>query len=133
MSPQRSVPRRRNGRDGGWQNEMRESVERAFKVYGRPIAMVTSFKYLGRVLTAEYDYCPLVVGTLLKARKIWARMAIMLGREGISPRVSGMFFKAAVQEVLLFGSEMWVMTPPHGEGPSKFQEQGHQTDYREAS
>ena len=35
--------------------------------------------------------------------------------EGASPRVSGMFFKAVVQAVLLFGSEKWVMTPHMGQ------------------
>ena len=34
----------------------------------------------------------------------------MLGREGAKPRVSGMFFKAVVQVVLLLGSDVWVTT-----------------------
>ena len=28
-----------------------------------------------------------------------------------------LLFKAVVQVVLLFGSETWVVTPPHGQGP----------------
>ena len=34
-----------------------------------------------------------------------------LGLEGANPSLSGMFFKAVVQEVLLFGSETWVLNP----------------------
>ena len=34
-----------------------------------------------------------------------------IGKIGKNPRVLGMFFKAVVQAVILFGSEMWVMTP----------------------
>ena len=58
------------------------------------------------------DYCPEVVGTLRKAQKSCERMASILGWEGTFPRVLGVLFKAVVQEILLFGSEMWVM-PPH--------------------
>ena len=34
----------------------------------------------------------------------------ILIREGVNPKVSGHFFKAVVQEVLLFGEETWVLT-----------------------
>ena len=32
-------------------------------------------------------------------------------REDATPRISGNFFKAVVQQVLLFGAETWVVTP----------------------
>ena len=35
----------------------------------------------------------------------------MLRAENASPRVCGMFYKATVQAVLLFGSETWNLTP----------------------
>ena len=41
-------------------------------------------------------------------------MAKILRREGVSPQVSGMFFKAVVQVVILFGSETWVLIPHMG-------------------
>ena len=37
------------------------------------------------------------------------------------PRVLGIFFKAVVQAVLLFGSEMWAMTPCMGRALGSFQ------------
>ena len=38
-------------------------------------------------------------------------MTRLLGQEGAEPRVSGMFFKALVQTVLLFGSDVWALIP----------------------
>ena len=57
------------------------------------------------------DNCPAVMVKLKKARKSWAQLTRILGQEGSNLRVSGMLFKVVVQVVLLFGSEMWVMTP----------------------
>ena len=37
------------------EEELRESLERAFQAYGEPLENVTSFKYLGRVLTLGND------------------------------------------------------------------------------
>ena len=36
---------------------------------------------------------------------------MILSREGVAPRVSGFFFKAVVQSVMLFGAETWVVSP----------------------
>ena len=55
-----------------------------------------------------------VVGNPRKARKSWERLSRILGQEGGNPWVSGMLFKAVVQEVLIFGSETWVTTPHMG-------------------
>ena len=46
-------------------------MERAFKAYDRPLVKVTSFKYLGRILTASDDDWAAVVGNILKVRKSW--------------------------------------------------------------
>ena len=74
--------------------------------------MVTSLKYLVRVLMSLDDDWLEVVGNLQKSRKSWARLPIILGMEGDSPMMSGIFFKAVVQAVLLFGAETWLMPPP---------------------
>ena len=73
--------------------------------------MVTSFKYLGRVISAADDDCTVVVRNLAQAQVLWQRLMKILSREGAAPRVSGFFFKAMVQLVLLFGAETWVVTP----------------------
>ena len=46
--------------------EMRESAERHFQVFGRLLETVTSFKYLGRVLTSVGNNWPSVVENLKK-------------------------------------------------------------------
>ena len=53
------------------ETELRESTERAFEAYGNPIEAVSSFKYLGRIMTAGDDDCPAVAGNLVNARKSW--------------------------------------------------------------
>ena len=75
---------------------MRESAERAFQAYVRPLGIFTNFKYLGRVLTAGYNAWTEVVGNLKKAQNRWARLTRILGPEGANLRVSGMFSKAVV-------------------------------------
>ena len=62
-------------------------------------------------MTAGDDDWTAVAGTLAKARKSWGRLQGILRREGATPRISGSFFKAVVQQVLLFGAETWVVNP----------------------
>ena len=62
-------------------------------------------------MTEGDDDWPAVAGNLAKARKSWGRLQGILRREGATKRVLGNFFKAVVQQVLLFGAETWVVTP----------------------
>ena len=73
--------------------------------------MVTSFRYLGRVILESDDEWPAVVKNLSRARDVWRRMTRILSRDGLALRVSGFFFKDVVQAVLLFGSDTWLVTP----------------------
>ena len=90
---------------------MQKILGRSFRAYGKPLDTVTSFKYLGRVITAGDDNWPVVTSNLIKAQKSWTRMTRILGWEGEDPRISSLFFKVVVQAVLLFGLETWVMNP----------------------
>ena len=56
-----------------------------------------------------------------KARSIWERFSRILGQEGSYPRTYGTFYKAVVQEILLFGLETWVMKPRIGRTLGGFQ------------
>jgi len=69
---------------------------------------VSSFKCLGRIISADDSDVPAVVSNIQKARGRWAMVTRILTREGASPKVSAMFYKAVVQSVLLFGCETWV-------------------------
>ena len=73
------------------------------------------------VMTAGDDYWPAMVGNPQKAKKSWGRLSQILRREGADPKVSGHFFKAVTQAVLLFGAEMWVLTSRMEQALSSFQ------------
>ena len=91
--------------------ELRESLERTFKAYGRPLEMVPAFRYLRRLLTAvDADWLE-AVGKLGKSQNSLGRLSWILSREGADPKVSVNFYKAVAQAVLLFGAETWVLTP----------------------
>ena len=62
-------------------------------------------------MTAGDDDWLAVARNLVRARKSWGRLARILSREGADKKVSGTFFKAVVQQVLMFGAERWVLTP----------------------
>ena len=83
----------------------------AFEAYGKQLDAVPSFKYLGRIMTAGDHDWPVVAGNLVKAQMSWGRLTRILIREGAEKRTSETFFKAVVQQVLLLGTEAWVMTP----------------------
>ena len=73
--------------------------------------MGTSFKYLGRVISApDYDWLE-VIRNLEKARAVWRRIVRILIRDGVMPWVSRLLSKVVVQSVLLFGAETWVNPP----------------------
>ena len=73
------------------EEELRESMERAFEAYGDPLENLAMFKYMERVMKAiDYDWSA-VVGNLQKTRKIWGRLSRILSREGGDPKVLGHF------------------------------------------
>ena len=94
--------------------EVQSSPEQTFQEYGHPLTSVSLFNYLGCVLMGLDDDSPTVVGNLWKSQNKWAWLQRILGREGENMRVSGKLFIAAVQVVLLFGYEAWVITTHMG-------------------
>ena len=67
-------------------------TSREFRTYGRPLEMVLSLKYLGRVLlAADYDWT-VVFQTPARARMFWRRISRILIRKEARPRVSGFLF-----------------------------------------
>ena len=91
------------------ESETRESSKRGFEAYGEPLENVTTFRYLGRVLTEGDDDWLAVVGNLGGAQNIWGRLSRILSQEGADPKLSGIFYKVVAQAVLLFRAEMWVL------------------------
>jgi hypothetical protein len=72
---------------------------------------VFTFTYLGRVMAANNSSWPALYKNLCKAQGKWALISHPLLKIGVSPRYVGYFYKATVQSVLLYGSEMWTVTP----------------------
>ncbi len=69
------------------------------------------FKYLGRLLAYNDNDAQTVRGNLKKAHGIWLRLSRTIRAENASPRMCGIFYKATVQSILLFGSETWNLSP----------------------
>ena len=70
---------------------------------------VTTVRYLGRHLYQIDDDWPDVRWNIMRARLVWGRLGKLLRREGADPRVTEMFYRAVVQEILLHGSKTWVL------------------------
>jgi len=71
---------------------------------------VEVFKYLGRLLVQDDDDIQAIHAQLRKARGTWAHVGQVLRAENVPPRIAVEFYKAVVQAVLLYGSEMWVLS-----------------------
>ena len=69
------------------------------------------FKYLGRLIACDDADNQAMRSNLRKARGCWARISRVLRAENASPQTCGMFYKATVQAVLLYGSETWNLSP----------------------
>jgi hypothetical protein len=85
----------------------RIALARMFTAYGEDLERLEVFKYLGQLLTYNNNDSQAMRSNLKKVRKSWAWVSSVLRVENASPKVSGVFYKAAVQAVLLFGSETW--------------------------
>ena len=93
---------------------MREGGNIVVTSYRIPLALFTSFRYLGRVLSVVNDNCPGVIHNLRKAQQKWEWLSRVLIREGVDARTLGRIYVTVVQAVMLYAFETWVMTPHSG-------------------
>jgi hypothetical protein len=89
----------------------RVALARTFTAYREDLERVEVFKYLGRLLAYDDNDSQAMRANLKKAHKSWARVSRVLRAENALPKVCGVFYKAVVQAVLLFGSETWKLSP----------------------
>ena len=82
--------------------EIKAGMERALQASVWTLNLVTSFKYLGQVLTASDNDWTGVVDNLRKAQFNWDRMSRILVRGGGGARAYVNFYKSVVRSVLLF-------------------------------
>ena len=88
-----------------------KALQRTFIAYGESLHRVEVFKYLGHLVSYDDVNTQAIRGNLKKCRKTWARISKVLRAEYASPRVCGMFYRATVQSILLYGSETWTVAP----------------------
>ena len=87
------------------------ALRQQFRVHGDVLERVEVFWYLGRLLLQDDGNIQAVRSQLCKAHGTWARIGQVLRRENAPPQVSAKFYKAIVQSILLYGSEMSVLSP----------------------
>jgi hypothetical protein len=86
------------------------AFRRIFTIQNQPIETLTSFRYLGHIITSMDDDWEAARLNLFNARNQWMTISRVLTRSSASPRISALFYKATIQTVLLYGSETWVIT-----------------------
>jgi hypothetical protein len=86
-----------------------QASQRTFSIQNQPIETVTSFRYIGRIITSSNSDWEAAKFNLHKARTRWMNISRILTRTSASPRISSLFYKATIQTVLLYGSETWVI------------------------
>jgi hypothetical protein len=87
------------------------ALRQMFTAYGKELERVEVFKYLGRLLAYDNNDTQAVKNNLKKVRIVWARLSHTIRAENASPHVCGVFYKATVQSILLFGSGTWNLSP----------------------
>ncbi len=87
------------------------SLQHTFTAYGEGLERVEIFKHLRRLLAFDDNDAQAVRWNLKKVRGIWARLSCTIRAENASLRACGIFYKATVQSILLFGSKTWNLSP----------------------
>ena len=77
---------------------------------------VPTFRYLGQPLDQTDDDWPAAQQNIMRARSVWGRMGTLLQQEGAATKVLESFYRAVVQEIILYGSETWVLLASMAKG-----------------
>ena len=81
-----------------------------FCIGSKPIACVSTFKYLDCVLSENDNDLPVFLQIIQKAWQQWGQIALLLSCDGASICTMGYFYKAVVQAILLYGLETLVLS-----------------------
>ncbi len=87
--------------------DSRRTLENWFLINGDETEQAELFQYIGRLLSQEDNNMRVVQKNMKKVQKCWNCISRVLRAEHASPCVCGMFYKAMVQAILLFGGETW--------------------------
>ena len=89
---------------------MQAGTDMVVIAYRIPLALFTSFGYLGIVLSVSDDTWPGLIHNLRRVWQKWAWLYRVLISQGADARTSGRIYVTAVQAVMLYGLDTWVMT-----------------------
>ncbi len=87
------------------------TLAQLFTAYRDELERAEVFKYLGQLLAYDDNNTQPMQENLKKAHKSWGQVSCVLRAENTLPKICGVFYKATVQAVLLFGSETWKLSP----------------------
>ena len=88
-----------------------ETARMEFRAQDHVLERVEKFKYLSRLLLPDDSDWQEVAGNICKVGRKLERFYCMLIQEGSDPWLYRWFYVAVVKYVVLFGSEIWVVTP----------------------
>jgi hypothetical protein len=81
-----------------------------FLVRGDMLEQVEVHKYLGCLLVQDNDDTQAICTQMRKARATWARVGQVLWSKNASPFVAAKIYQVIIQAILLYGSELWVIS-----------------------
>ena len=90
--------------------DQQATVDFILRVDGIPIKRVKEFKYLGRMVSDNDNDAPAIRRNIKRARAQWGRFSRLLRREHADTAAMSTFYKVIVLNVLLYGSETWVIS-----------------------
>ncbi len=88
-----------------------QALEHTFCAKEEELERVEVFKYLGWLISFDDADKQAMGSKLRKAQGCWSQVSHVLRSENATPKMCGMFYKATVQAVLLYGSETWSLSP----------------------
>jgi hypothetical protein len=86
------------------------ALRQQFSIAGEVLQWVEVSKYLGRLLAQEDDDIQAIRAQLWKAHTTCARVGQVLHNKNVSPHIATTFYKAVVQDILLYGRKTWVLS-----------------------
>jgi hypothetical protein len=81
-----------------------------FTVHGDVLKWVKVYKYLRWMMAQDNNNTQALRAQLQKAHATWAWVGQVLWNEKTSLFVTAQFYQAVVQAILLYGSELWVIS-----------------------
>ncbi len=86
------------------------ALRQQFRVCGDVLELVKVYKYLGRMMAQDDNNNQALHAQLWKAHATWTWVGQVLWSKNTSLFVAAWFYQAVVQSILLYGSEMWVIS-----------------------